>query len=325
MKIGIIKFGLALHEEKSFEGNSGFFLEVMNLIKIFEKKGDEVFIISTIQRNSTLKKYNGEDLDFIFVFNGPLAFWNWNTPEHKTLNMFERYVGPWIKFLNESTVPWIYIQPDYRYPITKPKDLTSQPKEVITLKGDDNFCGLDKLYLLDREQTINPKKEIDLGLMFNDTGKKRTDMIKKTIKWVEIVNKEITIDVKGKFNEEMKYNTGTVPEKSYYDYWKKVKYTLNMANESDQITPRIWDCFLNDTVSFLYNFDSGYKIVPKGHFLRVIDEIDLEDKIALLEKNKMSLDEILEYQRSLIKKEYLNGDFIYEVLKNKIKKYGESI
>lgn len=313
MNIGLIKFGLSLHEEKSSESNFGFWLEIKNLINLFESRGHNVYIISSIQKGSKLKQYTNEKLDFIFVYNGPIGIWNWNHDGHKTLNMLERYTGKYMKFLNQTNVPWVYLQPDSRYNLDKAKDLISKPKEIITLKNG----WFDKIYLLNRKTNFNHKKSIDLGLVYNDTNVKKTNQISKFINWIRDVS-DFSVDLKGKFKNDMRCNSGILKESEIYEYWQKVKYTVNMANESEQITPRMWDCFMNDTISFLYHYDEDYKVIPKDHFLRIIDEIDLEEKMQKLENDNNLYKEILQYQRSLIKKEYLNGDFVYNKLIKKI-------
>ncbi len=242
--------------------------------------------------------------------------YNTNRFGNKTLQCFENYVYPVIETINNLECPWIYIQPDIRYDIKKisTEELKREPNKIITLIGDENYFGFDKIWMFNRKLKKEFNKEVKFGMMYNDTNNKKTKKILNIIKYLK--SQGINTDLKGKYKQIIPENSGVLKENEYYNFLEKIKYTINLASNKMQITPRIWDCFINNVVSFSEDFDKGYKVLEKDSYLRVLDVFDLEQKINELEKNNKKYQEIINYQRSLIKKEYINGKFILEKFNN---------
>lgn len=315
MNIGIIKFGSVINEN-SFK-NEGSNNEIINFIDIMSKEYN-VFIISSLAKNSRFKKYDGEVLDIIFAYNGIWSRTNSNKFGGKTLNCFEMYTYPSIEFINNSNIPWIFFNSDVRYKLETPSELKKIPNYHIGLYSNDkmHYEHFDKIHCYNYKTHYNYQKDIQIGIIMNDTNKKRTDKLRRFVNW----NDMYKWDIKGKYKEPIKYNTGTLLENEVGDYLKQVKYTLLIASEPLSTTQKLWECISKDVVCFLYDYDNQYNNISKDSFLRVKDEIDFETKIAICEKDENLVKLTLEHQRSLLKESYINGSFILEHYNNLINK-----
>ena len=334
LNIGITKFGSVMNETRGLNNSSGSMLEVFNLVNILSKQHN-VYFTNNLRKPQTFKHWNNEPLDILLVFNGPVSKNNDPARGHPVLEMFKGYGLPVIRTINALECPYIYIMPDVRYKITRisPEELHRWPSKTVTLLGDEDYVGFDKLWMYNRKinthdtlEGLNKffnsaddyeNKSIVFGLMYNDTNNRKTKMLFNFIE--ELKKYNITTDLKGKFKNPPPENSGVLMESSYYDWLKKVKYTVHIASKPLQITTRIWDGFLNGVIGFLTDFDEGFKVIPKDHFLRLTSSNkvkELADKINILENNIALYNELLEYQYSLVKEEYLNGEFILNQFNN---------
>lgn len=297
--IGIIKFGTVINEN-SFK-NEGSNNEIINFIDIMSKENN-VFIISNLNKNSRFKKYNGEKLDIIFAYNGI-----WSKNNTTSLEMFKQNV-PYFEFLNNSTIPWVFFNSDVRYKLDTPNELKRMPNYHIGIyeEGDMKYEHFDKIHCYNYKTNYNNAKEIEIGIIMNDTHNKRTAKLLKFIKW----NDMYKWDVKGKYKKPLKENTGNMLENEIFDYLKKVKYTLLIASEPLSTTQKLWECIANDVICFLYDYDMQCHNINSSSFLRVKDEIEFEEKINLLNNDDKLRNEILEHQRSQLKESYIDGSFI---------------
>lgn len=308
MNIGIAKFGTVINETDGLKNKIGHMIEVFNLIDILSKEHN-VYIINKLNKPIKYKAYNGERLDKLIVFNGPIGTNNTTKFGHKTLQMLERYTWPVIDFINNFDGDWVYLQPDNRYTLKRinSNELKKQPMKTITLKGDDDYFGLDKLWMYQRRFEKDIVKDVDFGFMYNDTKPRRTKVLKEFLTALEMWDFSIKTygNIHGLTNPQ-----GSVEEADYINHFKKFKSTVNIGTDRLQVTPRIWDSFMYDVIGFIHEFDMGFKVVPYDHFLRVRDGYELADKIELLIKDKNALKNILEFQRSQVKDEYLDGSYI---------------
>jgi len=319
MKIGITKFGSIISEEKGLNNNIGHMLEIFNLADILSKE-HEVVITNNLRKPRKYKEWKGDKLDMLIVFNGAIGKNNTTKFGKTTLQMLERYTYPVIETINKLDCPYIYIQPDIRYKISRinTEELKRQPDKIITLVGDEDYFDFDKLWLYGREFDDEIEKTIKFGLMYNDTNDNKTKKILNLINHLDSFE-GIPTELKGKFKQDIKENSGILKEGEYYDFLKKIKYTVNLASNDKQITPRIWDCFMNDVVAFTSDFDKGFKVLPENDYLRIEDNFHLAEKIDELEHDEKMYKELLERQRSLVKPEYLDGSFILNKFNNLFK------
>lgn len=310
MKIGIIKIGLLIRDYGYHK--QGGDVEIINFIDIMSKE-HEVYIISSLDKKARFTKYNGEDLDIIFVFNGP-----WST-NNSSINIFKTSTLPSLLFLNETKVPWVYIQSDNRkgYHPDTPQELTHKPIFTVGMLNQDykKYWHFDKVNLYNFERKYGLEKDILFGVIMNDTDRKRTKKLEKVINWLKVC--DIQVEQRGKMGKDyIVLKENEVPE-----FLEKVKYTVNIAVEPLSTSQKIWEYMMAGVVCFLLDYDLQYNIVPKDHFIRVKDEYELAQKIDFLENNKEEYNKILEYQYSLMEK-YIDGSYLlkaYNYLMNKLK------
>ena len=304
--IGIIKFGTVINEN-NFK-NEGSNNEIINFIDIMSKKHN-VFIVSSLAKNSRFKKYNGEKLDIIFAYNGIWSITNTSKFGGKALNCFERHTYPSIEFINNCDIPWVFFNSDIRYKLSTPKELKRMPDYHIGLYEDGNmkYEHFDKIHCYNyKTNYCNYEKNIEIGIIMNDTHKLRTSALKTFITWCDNFN----WNIKGKFKESIKYNTGFLLENEVFDFLKNVKYTILIASEPNSTTQKLWECIANNVVCFLYGYDMQCNNININSFLRVKDEIDFEEKVNLLNNDNKLKNKILEHQRSQLKDSYIDGSFI---------------
>lgn len=323
MKIGIGKIGFVI-DETNLTKTQGGMIEPVNLYKILSKEHD-VYFVSKLGRNSKMKQYDDSigPLDFIFIFNGCMSKYNVINPEGKqALNMFKKYTWPVINFLNKhSNIPWCYLYDDKRYDINIPSELTHYPYKIIAGFNDSSYkydhdskSGIeyghfDKIFCYERNKNnFNHKKSIQFGSMINDTSSYRTKNLIKFLNYLD--SKKWQIDVKGNFKKQPKNWTGLLQEGNTFEWLKYVKYTLNINVDSRAFSRKFWEFALNDVIVFLFDYDNQYNQIPKDSYLRVSTPEELHLKMQELENNNEKYNEVLNYQRSLIKDEYLDGSFI---------------
>lgn len=303
--IGIIKFGAVINEN-SFK-NEGSNNEIINFIDIMSKEHN-VFIVSSLTKNSRFNKYNGEKLDIIFAYNGIWSTTNTTKFGGKTLNCFELYTYPSIEFINECQTPWVFFNSDVRYKLSTPKELKRMPNYHIGLyeEGNMKYEHFDKIHCYKYKRNNGFEKNIEVGIIMNDTNRLRTDILKAFRTWCN----SLSWNIKGKFKEPIKDNTGFLLENEVFDFLKNVKYTLLIASDYLSTTQKLWECIANDVICFLYRYDAQCNNINAGSFLRVKDEIEFEEKVKLLNNDDKLRNEILEHQRSQLKESYIDGSFI---------------
>lgn len=316
MNIGIIKMGLVIYDYgKHPQGGD---VEIINFIDILSKE-HSVYIISSLDKKARFNKYNGEELDIIYVFNGP-----WTT-DNSAITIFRNYTLPNLLFLNETKVPWVYIQSDNRktYHPSTPKELTHQPIFTVGMFNEDykKYWHFDKVNLYGFERKYGIEKSILFGVVMNDTDPKRTKKLKRVVKWLEAC--KIPVTLRGKMGK----NSIVLKESEVPEFLEKVKYTVNIAVEPLSTSQKIWEYMMAGVICFCMDYDMQYNIIPEGHFLRVKDEYELEQKIQLLENNRDDYSRVLEYQYDLMKA-YTDGSYflkIYNYLMKRLRggeKYG---
>lgn len=306
MKIGIIKFGLVIRDFGYH--NQGGDIEIINLIDVLSKE-HEVFIISKIDKKARFKKHNEEKLDLMFVFNGPIA-----KKDNHRLNLFKGNVEI-IDFINDSDVPYIYIQSDNREYCNHNycEDIKRAPIHVIGMQNDEvrTYYDFDKLSIPNIPINFGQEKTIKFGVIMNDTDKKRNVKLIKALKWLEVYN--IVGDVKGKWKDRhMLWCSGMLKEHEVGDYLKNVKYTVNIAVEPLATSQKIWEYIMNDVICFCLDYDMQYNILPKDSYLRVKDENELASKIEELEGSVQKYESMIQYQHELLRPEYIDGSYVLE-------------
>ena len=315
MNIGIIKFGIVLDKRLENKNASGYY-EVMNLVRILGKE-HKIFILS--KHNYDEYRWDGKaKIDRIIAFNGP-----WGK-RNTQLNMLLNYTLPSINIINELQVPWYYINSDVRYNINTPSELTHKPVKVIGLYEDESknqiYGHIDKIWLYNKNFATHAPKTIFMGAAMNDTHAPRSKKLLKAYNWLKSTTEYQDLQVMGKWTKvENPFVVGSSNEKEILDWLSKVKYSINIAVNPMSTTQKLWEYYLRDVITFLYDYDMQYNNVEEGHFLRIKDEYDIEAKIKEIEGNEAFRQTLLSEQRARIKPEYITGDFILDFYNNLLK------
>lgn len=309
MNILLCKLGTTLKDYDSAMDNSiGHMKEVFYTKEILEKQHNVYMFANKNSKIDEKIKYNNQPIDKIVVFNGPLSKNNTTKFGQKTLQMMERYTYPVIELINNTTCNWYYMNPDLRYHMRhRLVELQREPKRIVTLFGDDDF-GLDKLWLYKNNFREYVHKDVFFGLHYNPTNQRKTKVINKILDLVD--GEGHYVELRGKYKEGTKHWNGVLYENSYLDWLKNVKYNVCIGNRPNQITSRIWDSYFCDVASFIYDFDTDYKVVPKDDFMRVNNIEQVLEKIKILENDYILYEKILKKQRDRIREEYIDGSYI---------------
>ena len=313
MRIGFIKFGLKTYFDKNGTGQ-GSNHELVSIFDIFEKRGHECFMISGSDKYENFEDI--ESLDHIFVFNGPNSFYSL-----EGMCLLRNYTLPYVKILNATKVPWSYFWTDARktYNVMENPNITNKPTHIFS-QEKEYYGHLDKIVLYNKE-FVTCRKDIKFAVLMNDTDAKRNSVTIKTLNWIR---HDFPIQLVGKWKkkyiekDKISYIVDPVAEEEVQDFLNRVKYSWNTTVNSFWTSQKYWEMILSDVICFHHSSDLDNLIMTDGDFKRVMDEVSLEEKIDLLEKNPLLYQEFIAVQRELVRPEYINGDFLYETITNRL-------
>lgn len=307
MKIGFFKLGLKTYFEQDKSKTEGFNHELTDIFDIFQKKGHECVMLSVSDK---YKKYEGTDLDFIFLFNGPTP----TTESGRKMMMFKNYSFPIIDFINSNNIPYVYFWTDARYDI-RINPLFKRYPNLILSQEKENYGHLEKLILYGKSKQELKEKDIKFGILMNETDKKRSQEVLKALSWLDYG------ELRGNWKTQSKFLKEPIQEKEVSNYLGRVKYSYNLAVNQNWVSQKYYEMILNNVICFYKNYDEKGLIIPRNIDIRRIkDEIDLEEKINFLEVQPTLYKSIIERQQEELKEEYFNGEFIYQFIINKISK-----
>jgi len=307
LKIGFAKMSLNTYFSQDKSKTEGFNHELTDLFDIFQKNGHECVMLSVSDK---YEKYEGTDLDFIFLFNGPTP----TTESGRKMMMFKNYSFPIIDFINSNDIPYVYFWTDARYDI-RTNPLFKRYPNLILSQEKENYGHLEKLILYGKQKQELKEKDIKLGVLMNETDKKRSQEVLKALNWLDYG------ELRGNWKTQSKFLKEPIQEKEVSNYLGRVKYSYNLAVNRDWVSQKYYEMILNNVICFYKNYDENSLIIPKYENIRKVkDEIDLEEKIELIEKAKDLYNLIIEKQQGELKEEYFNGEFIYQFIIDKINK-----
>jgi len=276
MKIGFIKLGLKTYFEKCGTGQ-GSNHELVTLFNLFKQNGHECVMISVSDK---YEKYTGK-VDYIFIINGPSTIY-----KKDSSCMFRNYFAPFVDLINNTTI-------------------FTQKKE--------NYGHLEKIILIGNK-TTKQEKDIKLGILLNNTNKKRSSKVLDLLDWLEYG------EIRGNWKKETnKYLKESIPEDKVNEYLSRVKYTINITVNNKWVNQKYYEYLLNDVICFQFNSDIDNLCMEKDDFRRIKDEIELDEKIELLEKDEELYNKILIKQREEILESYSDGSFLYNFIFSKLK------
>lgn len=309
MKIGFIKFGLKTYFDKTGTGQ-GSNHELVDVFKIMEHYGHECRMMS----NSDRPSFKSDPVDMIFVFNGPLC------PGYESkLNMFQGTVES-LKFLKQYKIPWVYFWTDPRkdydirnheiYKDHKPFDILSQEK---------TFYGhLDKLVMYGQKLQDAPKS-VFIGALMNHTDPKRSKRLVDLMNHLDLWYDKEVCEIRGDWKKETnRWLRTPIPENEVLQYLAKVKYAINIGKNPLWVSQKFWEMILAKTFCFYENYDSDNLVLPYNDVRRFNNEHGLTQVIQMLEITPKAYEISIEEQTKWILPEYLNGDFIYDIIMKRI-------
>jgi hypothetical protein len=309
MKIGFIKLGLKTYFEKSGTGQ-GSNHELVDVFNIFQNNGHECHMLSNSDKYSQMKigKY-----DWIFVFNG-FAPTTWQT----NMNMFKGSLDSLTYLKEHKNIPYAYFWTDPRYDISKNPLFKEVPPTVILSQEPNHYAHLDKLILYHKDAPLIFAKDKFFTIMMNDTGEKeRKKSILNVTNWLQHENYKC--DVYGNWPKNKELNARDIPENEVSDYLSRYLYAFNAGKNPNWVSQKYWEMVLANVICFHTNYDISNLIMHPKDFKRVLDGIDVIDKIEQLQSNPELYEEIINAQKNELKSGYYTGEFIYQIIMEKIK------
>lgn len=317
MRIGFIKLGLKTYFHKDPDNAQGCNHELVTVFNLFRSHGHECHMISGSDLDGEPILEEVEDLDHIFVFNGPM------TNNAKSINsaiQMKNYVKPYYDLLNATKVPWVYFWTDPRaeYDMMANQLITHKP-EVILSQEKQYYAHLDKLILVGRElrdldQSIAMKRPV-LSVLMNEKGAKREKNLINICNWLK---DDIEVEIRGKWKKLNPFVKEQVAFELIDEHLSGVRYSWNQTVDPFWTSQKYWEMVLNDVVCFHQWSDLNHLVLPDGDFTRVTDELEVSEKIRFFEEDKAALKLQVLTQRARIKSEYLTGEFIYETIMQKL-------
>jgi hypothetical protein len=258
----------------------------------------------------------------------------------KPLNAFSSYAAPIIDFINQTKIRHNFILNDPRaLRRGTMKDLFVKPTKIhtqfnydikhtrftsyddTTVLEEDYVCEYDnveKIFLMDKERTTFPDKNINMMIVCNEGAPSRyeplNDFILQHHDDIEIYGKwkADTIGDDPRFKGPLKFNK--LQEKLPY-----VKYTFCIPILTGWATAKFWEMAHYGIIPFLHpDYDTQLHIkCPK--YLRVKDADDLQRKIAELEAKPEKYRIIRDYLGTMIKDEYYDGSYLTDRIHTALK------
>lgn len=276
--------------------------EVVNLAKILAKNGHNISIISdTDLLEPTREGIKNGDInsiyDRIIIFSGTFSK--------------DKYGNNIIDKLRNQTQRLDFYLTDLRLTpnsYEKFDNIYTQATSKLNIGKDNKYGGVAELRCFEQAIHDNPDKTILYG--FNGTERGRLDTF---LEYVWRPDCQIT----GK-SDTLKFDN-RVTRDIFLETLSKTKYSIIIADDeydkNSFITPRPYEHILNGIISFFHiTYDKDrYFEIPE--YLRVSSYKELRNKINELEENIALYDLIKNQQNKLIKQEYIDGSYIYNLIK----------
>lgn len=313
MRIGIIKFGTVINKDKVV--HEGQLFEVINLCRSLESCGHEVVFIS--KHNLLYKTVEKDDnnFDVVLAFSGPISKTN-------CLSMLKNYTEPYIQWLNFYHGPWVYINTDFRYSFhrnnsIRPLSLKHIPSAIWQMVTDEHgeTAHLDKIGLIHLSPYQPQKQASKFMVAYNDTNKKRS---REYEKWFNFISQRYACEVYGK--NISKFNSGIKDNKDILKTISQGKYSLLLSVNPFWCSQKFWECIIAGQIPFIYLYDTKCQQIDKDDFLRVIDLIELEQKVDTLESDKALYEREKERLRQRLVSEMRDFKWFGEYYTEKIRK-----
>lgn len=317
MTIGIYKPFKQVFFVDDTQDNAAWSYEVVNVAKIFAERNNKVIMLSETDLdkaaydqfpNISYCKLNEEcpNLDRIIIFSGSFS-----------LSKIDETI---IHALRKRTKRLDFLFTDYRLLPTDMTQLklfdniyTQATRHLNILPTDDKYGGVSEFLLYQHkfDKTIEEKISIkDIKFYFGGTERGRLDDF---IEYIWRPTHKITTKTHF-FNMNNR-----VTRQEYMNLLDHAKFSITIAdvdyNKNHFITPRPYENYIHDIVGFVDSkFDPDEHHYKHDDFLRVSNYKEMKEKIDIIDQDDNLWKAILQQQRNKIKKEYINGDYVYEKL-----------
>jgi hypothetical protein len=309
MHFGFIKLGLKTYFKKCGTGQ-GSNHELVDVFDILEKHGHWCSMVSGSDRE---QDEDWSKIDIMLVFNGPCG-----NGKNLSSIMLKNYTKPYLDIINKLKIPMIYFWTDPRkeYDPMKIDYLTHKP-EIILSQEKEFYGHLDKLVLYRQElKELRQKSNFEIFMSCsyakNPTRYKKINSIKGWFGDKVIIS--------GVRDEEKKKIDNNIPEQDFISHLNdKVKFSYNLAAQPNWCSQKFWEMILGNVICFYERYDEDNLILDSNSYLRVKDEIELDNKIGELSNDYTKYKQLIDEQRYTIFEDYLNGEFFYQFLMSKLK------
>jgi hypothetical protein len=265
----------------------------------------------------------------------------------KPLEMFEKYSGPIIHFLNMSMVPYFMIVEDPRYIPLKTRDLWNTEK--FYLSQYEGVCQpIKRIDNYEKQNIVMPRIPITydgVETIFM-MGEEHEDFRqwKKDNKMLIIMNGSLSSGAMDRYPEVKSYVLDQFPETNVYgaewpeelyasdsrfkkvrmanilDEVKATKYTLIIPIKNKWATSKFWKMAQFGILPFMHpTYDTQAHIKCPG-FLRIKSAEEFRQKIEYLEANPDKYKKLLNELYLMLNDEYYDGRYINNVIMSNLYK-----
>lgn len=290
MKIGIMKPGKKIYFYENTEDHAAWSQEIIDIIRLFEKHGHDVKILS--ETDNPDYGYDDTFLDKVYVFNGV-----WQDDEEQVIKQMKE------RLLFEDA---FFICSDMRLMTTHPElynKIFTQSKRLYT------YGAIQEHQLMNLTEAQSQIEEKTIPYYFGGTERGRSK------DFMEYIFQPGCI-WSGK-SETLKLNA-YIPHHIHINNLKKTKTTIVIAdetyNEIGFVNDRYYECAKYDVICFMDSkVDPDELIMSKDDWRRVHSYSELKAKQQELNENEDLYHDVLNRQRSCL---YAKADchLIYEAL-----------
>ena len=303
LKIGFIKLGLKTYFKSGKESNQGSNHELVDVFHIFQDHGHECYMIS----KSDTEEYQddgGNVFDWIFVFNGFAP----KTLADTNMNMMKQPIEM-IKKINKFEGKVAYFWTDVRY---DPKKLPITKKMTILSQEPEHYAHLEKLVMYHKSFRLPRIKEIDFGILMNWTEPKRAKNAIMVCNELKQYDPIIIGDWKKKLNEFLTHDVKSTDVLNILD---NIKFSWNQTTNPKWVSQKFWEMIMSNVICFHFDSDSDGLVIPAE--LKVFSADNVRSFIEKYQ-NEDDYVKILNWQKSLILKEYFDGSFMYKTILSRL-------
>ena len=265
----------------------------------------------------------------------------------KPLEMFEKYAGPIIHFLNMTMVPHFMIVEDPRYIPLKTRDLWNPEK--LYLSQYETICQpIKRIDSYDKQNIVQPRIPVTydgVETIFM-MGEEREDfrIWEKTNKMLVIMNGSVSSGGMDRYPEIKNYILNQFPETQIYgaewseeiyatdsrfkkvrmanilDEVKATKYTLIIPIKNKWVTSKFWKMAQFGILPFMHPTYDTQKHIKCPDFLRVSSPEEFKQRIDYLEEHPEKYKILLNELYLMLKDEYYDGRYINNVIMSNVYK-----